>query len=94
MRRRNVNTSPPAPQPKQWKKARSSLTLKDGVFSSWKGHRPTWLRPVLRNETWIEISSTMLTRERISDRTVSEYLTGMARRGPSAAETTEGLSTR
>ena len=33
-------TSPPSPQPKQWKNWRAGLTLNDGVFSSWKGHRP------------------------------------------------------
>ena len=33
-------TSPPSPQPKQWKNWRAGLTLNDGVFSSWKGHSP------------------------------------------------------
>ena len=29
----NLKTSPPTPQPKQWKNPRSGSTLKDGVFS-------------------------------------------------------------
>jgi hypothetical protein len=29
----NLNTSPPSPQPKQWKSGGSWRTLKDGVFS-------------------------------------------------------------
>ena len=36
----NLITSPPTPQPKQWKKPRSRLTLNEGVFSPWNGHRP------------------------------------------------------
>src|SRR5207247_822296 len=34
---RNLKTSPPSPQPKQWKTAGSERTLKDGVFSWWNG---------------------------------------------------------
>src|SRR5207245_8021225 len=33
-------TSPPSPQPKQWKYPRAGLTWNDGVFSSWNGQRP------------------------------------------------------
>ena len=33
-------TSPPVPQPKQWKNPRSPLTVNDGVFSVWKGQSP------------------------------------------------------
>ena len=33
-------TSPPSLQPKQWQAAAPGVTLKDGVFSSWNGHRP------------------------------------------------------
>jgi hypothetical protein len=33
-------TSPPSPQPKQWKKFREGVTWNDGDLSSWKGHRP------------------------------------------------------
>src|SRR5215475_11388784 len=40
--------SPCAPQPKQWKKPFLSLTVKDGVFSLWKGQRPEYSAPDLR----------------------------------------------
>ncbi len=36
----NLMTSPPTPQPKQWKNPFSRLTWNDGVFSPWNGHRP------------------------------------------------------
>ncbi len=36
----NLKTSPPTPQPKQWKKPLSRLTWNDGVFSPWNGQRP------------------------------------------------------
>ena len=38
-------TSPPSPQPKQWKNRAAGLTLNDGDFSSWKGHSPFWEPP-------------------------------------------------
>src|SRR5262245_34760691 len=38
-------TSPPAPHPKQWKSPRLGVMVKDGVLSSWNGHRPTSTRP-------------------------------------------------
>src|SRR3954453_9460367 len=34
-------TSPPSPQPKQWNTLAEGRTLKEGRFSSWKGHRPS-----------------------------------------------------
>ena len=37
----NLMTSPPTPQPKQWKKPLSACTLNEGVFSVWNGQRPT-----------------------------------------------------
>jgi len=37
--RRNVNTSPPLWQPKQWKICLEGETLKLGVFSLWNGQR-------------------------------------------------------
>ena len=37
---RNVKTSPPSWQPKQWKNCRAGVTWNDGDFSSWKGQRP------------------------------------------------------
>ena len=36
----NLKTSPPTPQPKQWKNPLSRFTLNDGVFSPWNGHSP------------------------------------------------------
>src|SRR3954454_24426281 len=33
-------TSPPSPQPKQCHAPTAGRMLKDGLFSSWKGHRP------------------------------------------------------
>jgi hypothetical protein len=33
-------TSPPSPQPKQCHTFFEGLTLNEGDFSSWKGHRP------------------------------------------------------
>ena len=33
---RNLKTSPPTPQPKQWKNPRSGVTWNDGVFSRMK----------------------------------------------------------
>ena len=43
--------SPCAQQPKQWKKPLSSLTVKDGVLSLWKGHSPVCSRPRLASRT-------------------------------------------
>src|SRR3546814_14348212 len=36
---------PCAPQPKQWEMPFSSLTVKEGDFSLWKGQRPECSRP-------------------------------------------------
>src|SRR5258708_2216136 len=36
----NLMTSPPSAQEKQYHSPRAGVTLKDGVFSSWNGHRP------------------------------------------------------
>ena len=41
----NLITSPPAWQPKQWNNPRAGVTLNDGDFSSWNGHRPFRLPP-------------------------------------------------
>ena len=38
-------TSPPTPQPKQWKNPLSRLTWNDGVFSPWNGHSPFYVAP-------------------------------------------------
>src|SRR5262245_9739409 len=45
LRMTKPTTSPWAPQPKQWKKFLSSLTVNEGVFSLWKGQRPVCSRP-------------------------------------------------
>jgi hypothetical protein len=42
------STSPCAPQPKQWKKPFWSLTVKDGVFSSWNGQSPVLAAALLQ----------------------------------------------
>src|SRR4030095_1079641 len=55
----NRITSPPAPQPKQWKRPFSSLTVRDGVFSEWKGHKPLYSLPVLRRETYCPTTETI-----------------------------------
>ena len=45
-------TSPPAWQPKQWKKPREGVTWNDGDFSSWNGHSPfSEPPPALRSVT-------------------------------------------
>ena len=41
----NLKTSPPTPQPKQWYTFLAGLTVNDGDFSSWNGHRPFRLPP-------------------------------------------------
>src|SRR6266511_3195706 len=65
---RNPKASPPALQPKQWKMPRLGLTVKDGVFSAWKGQSPFQCWPArLRFTNW-PTSSTMSRRERISSR--------------------------
>ena len=38
-------TSPPSPQPKQWKNSRAGVTWNDGDFSSWNGQSPFWEPP-------------------------------------------------
>jgi len=40
VRIRKPNASPPTPHPKQWKIPFLGLTMKEGVFSMWKGQRP------------------------------------------------------
>src|SRR5437899_4551009 len=67
-RMRNPKASPPAPQPKQWKMPRLGLTVKEGVFSAWKGQSPFQCWPArLRFTNW-PTSSTMSRRARISSR--------------------------
>jgi hypothetical protein len=47
----NLITSPPTPQPKQWKNPFSPLTWNDGVFSPWNGHSPFHVAPLRRSGT-------------------------------------------
>src|SRR5438477_12065409 len=49
---RNLKTSPPAPQPKQWKNPLSGLTWNDGVFSEWNGQRPLYVVPARFSGTY------------------------------------------
>ena len=49
-------TSPWAPQPKQWKKPFSSFTVKEGVFSLWKGQSPMDSRPRRTSRTRLPIA--------------------------------------
>src|SRR5829696_9406255 len=63
----NAMTSPPTPQPKQWKRPRAGVTLKDGDFSSWNGHSPLRLPPpALRSATRSPITSSIADRSRTS----------------------------
>src|SRR5690606_21438988 len=61
-----ANTCPPAPHPKQWKMPSWGLTWKEGVFSSWNGHRPLKLRPAGLSATWRPTTSTRSARLRIA----------------------------
>src|SRR5262245_3585335 len=65
--------SPPTPQPKQWKMFFCGLTVKDGVFSAWKGHRPFQCDPALRRFTNRLTRSTMSTAARMSSSSACEY---------------------
>ncbi len=47
----NVKMSPCSPQPKQCHVSRSGVTMKDGVFSAWKGQRPFWIVPARLSAT-------------------------------------------
>ena len=62
---KNVKTFPPSPQPKQWNIWREGLTMKEGVFSEWKGQRPLKFCPPLLSERWALMTSTISARSRI-----------------------------
>src|SRR5438128_4408972 len=62
---KNVKTLPPSPQPKQWNIWREGLTMKEGVFSEWKGQRPLKFCPALLSERWALTTSTISARSRI-----------------------------
>src|SRR5690242_18120784 len=56
----NLMTSPPSAQEKQYHRPRAGVTLKDGVFSSWNGHRPlSEPPPALRSWRYSPITSAM-----------------------------------
>src|SRR2546428_8069363 len=59
---KNVKTLPPSPQPKQWNIWREGLTMKEGVFSEWKGQRPLKFCPALLSERWALTTSTISAR--------------------------------
>jgi hypothetical protein len=40
-----LKTSPPSPQPKHFQESRLGVTVNDGVFSPWNGHRPLKVVP-------------------------------------------------
>jgi hypothetical protein len=44
-----LKMSPPRPQPKHFHVSRAGVTVKDGVFSLWNGHRPLYDAPALRS---------------------------------------------
>src|SRR5690625_4281502 len=60
-------TSPPSLQPKQYHKFLAGVTLKEGDFSSWKGHSPlSEPPPALRNWRYSPTTSAMGVRSRTS----------------------------
>src|SRR5699024_8247816 len=60
-------TSPPSPQPKQCQWPSWGRMLKEGVFSSWKGHSPcTEPMPAVRSVTCSETTSSRRERSRTS----------------------------
>ncbi len=68
---RNLKTSPPSPQPKQWKTAGSWRTLNDGLFSWWNGHRPFHEVPIFLSATCSEMTRTMSATRRTSSTKLS-----------------------
>src|SRR5690606_27829799 len=72
---RKAMTSPPSPQPKQWKVPWLGRTLKDGVFSSWNGHSPFCAPPpALRSDTYSLTISSIRLRSRTSAMSLSRIL--------------------
>jgi hypothetical protein len=68
-------TSPPSPQPKQWKNPRVGVTWNDGDFSSWKGQSPFCEPPpALRSVTYCETTSSMRAFSRTSAMSSSRIL--------------------
>ena len=68
----NLITSPPSPQPKQWKVPCVGRTLNDGVFSLWNGQRPFRLPPpARRSATYSPTTSSIRFRSRTSAMSLS-----------------------
>src|SRR4029079_9963033 len=53
-----LKMSPPSPQPKHFHDSRAGVTVKDGVFSPWKGHRPLNVEPAFFSWTVSPTTST------------------------------------
>src|SRR5262249_17076815 len=59
--------SPPSAQPKQYQRLRAGVTLNDGDFSSWNGHRPfSDPPPALRSWRYSPTTSAIGDRSRTS----------------------------
>src|SRR5208337_5399642 len=54
-----LKTSPPLPQPKQWKICLTGCTANDGVFSPWNGHSPVKFFPLFFKRTYSPTTRTM-----------------------------------
>ncbi|SII85798.1 Uncharacterised protein [Mycobacteroides abscessus subsp. abscessus] len=62
-----MKTSPDSPQPKQWYIPTCGRTVNEGVFSSWKGHRPlSEPMPAVLSVTNSPTTSSRRVRERSS----------------------------
>ncbi len=58
--------SPPLEHPKQCQLCRSRLTINDGDFSLWNGHKPLWFTPAGFSWTYSPTKSTMSSLSLIS----------------------------
>jgi len=56
---------PPFPQPKHLKIPLAGDTVKEGVFSLWNGHKPSWLTPLFLRVTNSETTSEMFAASNI-----------------------------
>src|SRR5690349_21451372 len=89
---------PASPHPKQWKVPCVGRTLNDGVFSSWKGHRPfSEPAPARRSATYSPTTSSIRVRSRTSAMSLSRILPattpslgGPTRSGPPGRRTGAG----
>src|SRR6266566_4123238 len=55
-----LKMSPPSPHPKHFHESRTGVTVNDGVFSPWKGHRPLYVAPAFFSWTVSPTTSTTL----------------------------------